>query len=184
MGHLRAHADLAQPERERAAEQAREGQQYDQPEAARNDDEVVGLALAEAIPRGGPNDSRVRIATYQEGQVYRISTRLRTVTLVELGDGESFVIGGLVSRTTTSSVDKVPLLGDLPVLGTMFKRQDYQQNERELVIVVTPHLVKPFAQGTQVDAALPGRAEQRDPAFWRGFVVGNGADDALPGFSR
>ncbi len=112
-----------------------------------------------------------------------ITTR-RADTTVELGDGESFVIGGLVSRTTTSSVDKVPMLGDLPVLGTMFKRQDYQQNERELVIVVTPHLVKPFAQGTQVDAALPGRTEQREPAFWRGFVVGNGADDALPGFSR
>jgi pilus assembly protein CpaC len=111
-------------------------------------------------------------------------TTRRADTTVELGDGESFIIGGLVSRTTTSAVDKVPMLGDLPVLGTMFKRQDYQQNERELVIVVTPHLVKPFAQGTQVDAALPGRAEQRDPAFWRGFVVGNGADDALPGFSR
>ena len=112
-----------------------------------------------------------------------ITTR-RADTTVELGDGESFVIGGLVSRTTTSSVDKVPMLGDLPVLGTMFKRQDYQQNERELVIVVTPHLVKPMAQGTQVDAALPGRTEQREPAFWRGFLVGNGADDALPGFSR
>lgn len=112
-----------------------------------------------------------------------ITTR-RADTTVELGDGESFVIGGLVSRTTTSSVDKVPMLGDLPVLGTVFKRQDYQQNERELVIVVTPHLVKPFAQGTSVDAALPGSGEQRDPAFWRGFVVGSGADDALPGFSR
>lgn len=111
-------------------------------------------------------------------------TTRRADTTVELGDGESFVIGGLVSRTTTSSVDKVPMLGDLPVLGTMFKRQDFQQNERELVIVVTPHLVKPLAQGTQVNAALPGAGEQRDPAFWRGFVVGGSADDALPGFSR
>ena len=111
-------------------------------------------------------------------------TTRRADTTVELGDGESFVIGGLVSRTTTSSVDKVPMLGDLPVLGTMFKRQDFQQNERELVIVVTPHLVKPLAQGTQVNAALPGAGEQRDPAFWRSFLVGNGADDALPGFSR
>ncbi len=111
-------------------------------------------------------------------------TTRRADTTVELGDGESFVIGGLVSRTTTSSVDKVPMLGDLPVLGTMFKRQDFQQNERELVIVVTPHLVKPLAQGTQVNASLPGASEQRDPAFWRGFVIGGGADDALPGFSR
>lgn len=111
-------------------------------------------------------------------------TTRRADTTVELGDGESFIIGGLVSRTTTSSVDKVPMLGDLPVLGTMFKRQDYQQNERELVIVVTPHLVKPLAQGTQVGAALPGNTEQREPAFWRSYLVGGGADDALPGFSR
>lgn len=111
-------------------------------------------------------------------------TTRRADTTVELGDGESFIIGGLVSRTTTSSVDKVPLLGDLPVLGTVFKRQDYQQNERELVIVVTPHLVKPLAQGTQVGAALPGNTEQREPAFWRSYLVGGGADDALPGFSR
>lgn len=110
-------------------------------------------------------------------------TTRRADTTVELGDGESFVIGGLVNRTTTSNVDKVPLLGDLPVLGTMFKRQDFQQNERELVIVVTPHLVKPLAQGTSMNAALPGASEQRDPAFWRSFVVG-GTDDALPGFSR
>ncbi|WP_137916857.1 type II and III secretion system protein family protein [Hydrogenophaga sp. 2FB] len=112
-----------------------------------------------------------------------ISTR-RADTTVELGDGESFVIGGLVSRTTTSSVDKVPGLGDIPVLGTVFKRQDFQQNERELVIVVTPHLVKPFAQGTSMDKALPGHTEQRDPAVWRSFMVGSGADEALPGFSR
>ncbi|WP_066267609.1 type II and III secretion system protein family protein [Hydrogenophaga palleronii] len=112
-------------------------------------------------------------------------TTRRADTTVELGDGESFVIGGLVSRTTTSSLDKVPMLGDLPVLGAMFKRQDYQQNERELVIVVTPHLVKPFSQTAQVNAALPGaNAEQREPSFWRNYLVGNSADEALPGFSR
>lgn len=112
-----------------------------------------------------------------------ISTR-RADTTVELGDGESFVIGGLVSRTTTSSVDKVPGLGDIPVLGTMFKRQDFQQNERELVIVVTPHLIKPFAQGTPLDKALPGQSEKSDASFWRNYFVGVGGDEALPGFSR
>ncbi|WP_236581292.1 type II and III secretion system protein family protein [Hydrogenophaga sp. BPS33] len=112
-----------------------------------------------------------------------IATR-RADTTVELGDGESFVIGGLVSRTTTSNVDKVPGLGDIPVLGTVFKRQDLQQNERELVIVVTPHLVKPFAQGTALDKALPGQNEKRDPSFWRDYFVGVGGDEALPGFSR
>ena len=50
---------------------------------------LPGLASAEAIPRGGPNDSRVRLATYQEGQVYRLSVSLTHVTTVEFGEGES-----------------------------------------------------------------------------------------------
>lgn len=59
-----------------------------------------------------------------------ITTR-RADTTVELGDGESFVIGGLVSRNTTSGTDKVPLLGDIPILGVLFKRQEFQQKESE-----------------------------------------------------
>ena len=65
-----------------------------------------------------------------------ITTR-RADTTVELGDGESFIIGGLVSRTTTSNVDKVPLLGDLPILGAFFKQNQYSMSEKELVILVT-----------------------------------------------
>ncbi len=112
-----------------------------------------------------------------------ISTR-RADTTIELGDGESFVIGGLVSRTTSSNVDKVPGLGDIPVLGAFFKRQNYQQNETELVIVVTPTLVRPLARGTDIQSALPGAREIRDPAVWRGHFIGTTADEALPGFSQ
>lgn len=111
-----------------------------------------------------------------------ITTR-RVDTMVELGDGESFVIGGLVSRTTISNIDKVPLLGDLPVLGTFFKNQTYKQNEKELVIVVTPNLVKPIAKGTDLNAMLPGKSEQRDGAVWRSYLSGVAGRDALPGFS-
>ncbi|QSI33197.1 type II and III secretion system protein family protein [Variovorax sp. RKNM96] len=113
-----------------------------------------------------------------------ISTR-RADTTVELGDGESFIIGGLVSRTTTSNADKVPLLGDLPILGAFFKQNKYQMNEKELVILVTPHLVKPIARGTDLAPYLPGStAEQRDGAVWRSHFLGGAADTAVPGFSR
>ncbi|OGB13339.1 MAG: hypothetical protein A2W72_20585 [Burkholderiales bacterium RIFCSPLOWO2_12_67_14] len=112
-----------------------------------------------------------------------ISTR-RADTTIELGDGESFVIGGLVSRTTSSNVGKVPGLGDIPVLGAFFKRQNYLQNETELVIVVTPTLVRPLARGTDLQSALPGASEIRDPAVWRGHFIGTNADEALPGFSK
>ena len=112
-----------------------------------------------------------------------ISTR-RADTTVELGDGESFVIGGLVSRATTSSVDKVPLLGDLPVIGTFFRNSVFSSTEKELVIIATPHLVRPIARGTDLSAQLPGVAEQRDGPVWRSIFLGGASGDAMPGFSR
>ena len=112
-----------------------------------------------------------------------ISTR-RADTTIELGDGESFVIGGLVSRATSSSVDKVPLLGDIPVIGSFFRNNRYTMNEKELVIIATPHLVKPIARGTDLSAQLPGGTEQRDGPVWRSIFLGAASGDALPGFSR
>ncbi|MGF6527808.1 type II and III secretion system protein family protein [Variovorax sp. PvP013] len=113
-----------------------------------------------------------------------ITTR-RADTAVELGDGESFVIGGLVSRSTLSNASKVPFLGDLPVIGLLFKQNNYRMNEKELVIVVTPHLVRPIARGTDLSQRLPGGAEQRDGNVWNRILLGDIAErDALPGFSR
>ncbi len=112
-----------------------------------------------------------------------ISTR-RADTMVELGDGESFMIGGLVSRTTASNANKVPYLGDLPILGNFFKQNSYKVTEKELVIVVTPHLVKPIASGTRLDEMLPGQNEQRDGPVWRSIFLGVASPEVLPGFSR
>ncbi len=115
-----------------------------------------------------------------------IRTR-RADTSVELADGESFVIGGLVSRTTSSNVHKVPLLGDLPVLGAFFKNLNYSQEETELVIIVTPRLVHPLPASTNLQALLPGAdAEQRNAAaqVWTPFLAGGlGQGGAVPGFS-
>lgn len=71
-----------------------------------------------------------------------ISTR-RAETTVELGSGQSFMIGGLLSTTSGNSVSKAPFLGDLPILGNLFKSTSYRRQETELVIIVTPYLVKP-----------------------------------------
>lgn len=111
----------------------------------------------------------------------------RADTMVELADGESFIIGGLVNRATISSVNKVPLLGDLPVLGTFFKNLNYSQEETELVIIVTPRLVQPLPANTRLDALLPGALSERPGAaqVWAPYVVGAPyANSALPGFSH
>jgi pilus assembly protein CpaC len=112
-----------------------------------------------------------------------ITTR-RADTTVELGDGESFVIGGLIDRETISNVAKVPLLGDLPVIGAFFKQLNYQQNDKELVIIVTPHLVSPLAKGATLPSTPGEQAEQRNGPVWRSLIGGAAARDAAPGFSK
>lgn len=110
----------------------------------------------------------------------------RADTMVELADGESFVIGGLVSRNTASNVRKVPLLGDLPILGSFFKSMSYSQDESELVIVVTPHLVHPLPAGTPIEAYLPGAYVEQPNAtgVWDNhFAGGSQSIKPMPGFS-
>lgn len=81
------------------------------------------------------------------GQSTRIpgSTTRRVDTTVELGSGQSFVIGGLLKASSTSNVTKLPGAGDIPVLGTLFRSNGWKRGETELMIVVTPYLVKPVS---------------------------------------
>lgn len=71
-----------------------------------------------------------------------LSTR-RAETTVELGSGQSFMIAGLLQNSRNNSIDQAPGLGDVPVLGALFRSNNYQRGETELVIVITPYLVKP-----------------------------------------
>ena len=71
-----------------------------------------------------------------------VTTR-RATTTVELRDGQSFAIAGLLQSDFTDNVDQIPWLGDVPVLGALFRSTSYQRNETELVIIVTPYLVQP-----------------------------------------
>lgn len=89
----------------------------------------------------------------------------RTDTTVELGDGESFVISGLVSNTLLSNVNKLPWLGDLPILGAFFKNTNLSREQKELVMVVTPRLVRPLARDAR-RPGLPGaELEAYQPSF-------------------
>src|SRR5205823_1268866 len=80
-------------------------------------------------------------------------TTRRAETTVELGSGQSFMIAGLLRNTANNSVDKAPFLGDLPVLGALFRSTKFQRQETELVVIVTPYLVKPVSgqMATPVD---------------------------------
>jgi pilus assembly protein CpaC len=77
-----------------------------------------------------------------------ITTR-RVSTVIELGDGQSFAIAGLLKDDVREIVSKYPLLGDIPVLGSLFRSVSFSKNETELIVIVTPHLVKPLDMAKQ-----------------------------------
>jgi len=64
---------------------------------------------------------------------------------VELGSGQSFMIAGLLRNSNTNDLSKAPFLGDLPILGALFRSTSFQRKETELVIIVTPYLVRPVS---------------------------------------
>ena len=76
----------------------------------------------------------------------------RAETTVELGSGQSFMIAGLLSNFSQNTIEKAPGLGDVPILGNLFRSTNFQRGETELVIVVTPYLVKPM---NAADVRLP-----------------------------
>ncbi|HSE58356.1 MAG TPA: type II and III secretion system protein family protein [Nitrospiraceae bacterium] len=80
---------------------------------------------------------------FQGFTIPAITTR-RASTTIELGDGQSFAIGGLMRDNVRESVKKFPVLGELPIVGTLFRSTAFQKNETELLIIVTPHLVRPL----------------------------------------
>ena len=108
----------------------------------------------------------------------------RTDTSISLADGESFVISGLISTNNSSQVNKFPGLGDIPVLGAFFRDTTINREERELLMVVTPHLVQPLAADAKLPA-LPGeRLRNYDPNFYRMFFLENGNFDKRSGLSQ
>lgn len=95
-------------------------------------------------------------------------TSRRAETTVELGSGQSFMLGGLLSNSTSSSLNKAPFLGDLPVLGALFRSKGFKRSESELIIIVTPYLVKPVSAN---QIALPTDG-YRVPDDAEGFLLG------------
>ncbi|MGZ3183277.1 MAG: type II and III secretion system protein family protein [Telluria sp.] len=110
----------------------------------------------------------------QLNAVLPVLTTRRASTTVQLQDGESFAIGGLIRNSTIGKVKGLPLLGDLPVLGALFRSTDYQQDKTELVFVVTAHLVKPLAG----NVTLP--TDRTGPSTRAGLMLQGRVDGPAP----
>ncbi|MFS2159797.1 type II and III secretion system protein family protein [Pseudomonas sp. Pseusp122] len=108
----------------------------------------------------------------------------RTDTSISLADGESFVISGLINTRNTAQINKFPGLGDIPILGAMFRNSQVNNDERELLMIVTPHLVQPMAANAQLPS-LPGEALRNyDPSFLRLYFLENGNFERRNGLSQ
>jgi pilus assembly protein CpaC len=120
-----------------------------------------------------------------------LATR-RAETTVELGSGQSFAIGGLISNSTRTNLEKLPGLGDLPILGALFRSTNFRRSESELVIIVTPYLVVPrserdlalptdgFRPASQLELILEGRLAAATPRPGMG-MTGSGSTLRLAG---
>ena len=114
----------------------------------------VGLAFTPIVLADGRISMRVRPEVSElsnEGalklngfDVPAITTR-RAETTVELGSGQSFMLAGLLRNANTNNIEKAPFLGDIPILGALFRSTKYRRSETELVIIVTPYLVRPVS---------------------------------------
>ena len=90
-------------------------------------------------------------------------------TTIELRDGQSFSIAGLLQSKGMRDISQVPWLGTVPVLGALFRSSEYQQNETDLVVIVTPHLVAPIVPGQRTASPLDYHLPSNDVDF---FLLG------------
>jgi pilus assembly protein CpaC len=131
-------------------------------------DGLINLAVKPEVSQ--IDTSADRTITANGFRIPALTTR-RASTTVELRDGESFAIAGLLQNDFSDQIRQFPWLGDLPILGTLFRSTQYQRQETELVIIVTPRLVKParagelasptdrFVAPTESDLFLMGKTE-------------------------
>ena len=136
----------------------------------------VSLAYTPTVLSDGRISLRVRpevsqltsdgAVTLNGTQIPALTTR-RAETTVELGSGQSFMIAGLLQNSHNNQIEKVPGVGDIPILGALFRSNGWKRNETELVIVITPYLVKPVNAN---DIVLPTDGYQAPTDLGRVFM--------------
>ena len=104
----------------------------------------INLRVAPEVSEISREGIGISAAGFSGAAILPLFTTRRAATTVELFDGQSFAIGGLIKNSQTTSIHGLPVLGEVPVLGALFRSTDFQQDRTELLFVVTPHLVQPL----------------------------------------
>ncbi|GBG13151.1 pilus assembly protein CpaC [Novimethylophilus kurashikiensis] len=135
--------------------------------------DVINLRVAPEVSELSQTGTAVSIGS--NSSVLPSFTTRRASTTVQLRDGQSFAIAGLIKSNVTESIRRFPLLGDIPVLGTLFRSSEFQHDKTELLFVITPRLVKPlppnyalptdsFKAPTPAEFFLNGKLENKPAA--------------------
>lgn len=123
-----------------------------------------------------------------------ITTR-RATTTIQLNDGQSFAIGGLIKNNVTENINRLPILGDIPILGVLFRSTEFQNDRSELMFVVTPRLVKPlppdyklptdaYIQPTPSELFLEGKLEGGESGSMAGAAPPPAGSEPAPATGR
>jgi pilus assembly protein CpaC len=130
------------------------------------DDGVINLKIA---PEVSEIDSANSIKFDSQGVLIPALSVRKASTSVELRDGQSFAIAGLLQSVNQKVTNQVPWLGDVPVLGTLFRSSSFQKKQSDLVIIVTPRLVVPVGNRQQLQTPLDTSLSSNEPEF---FLLG------------
>ena len=137
------------------------------------EDGLINLRVTPEVSELSQEGTLIRGANNITSLLPAITTR-RASTTVQLRHGESFVIGGLIKSNVTEAIKAFPVLGELPILGALFRSTSFQTQKSELLFVVTPHLARPLASAPRLptdgfvppsrsELFLEGRLEGRPP---------------------
>ncbi len=151
----------------------------------------INLKVAPEVSELSPTGVTLSAANVNGTTILPLITTRRASTTVQMGDGESFAIGGLMSNNISGSLKAIPGIGEIPVLGALFRSTSFQQDRSELIFIVTPHLVKPvknvaqlpmptdsFSQPLEADVYATGNMEGRVASKQGRFAP---AQPAVPG---
>jgi pilus assembly protein CpaC len=123
---------------------------------------LINLKIEPEVSEIDPSNS---VAVSSTISVPALTVR-RASSTIELRDGQSFVLAGLLQNSSTTSQQQLPWIGDVPVLGTLFSSKSYQKNETDLIIIVTPRIVQPTRPGDTIKTPLDNTLPANDVDFF------------------
>jgi pilus assembly protein CpaC len=138
----------------------------------------VGLAFTPTVLRDGLINMKIEpeVSQLDQSNVLQLGTITlpslivrRANTTIELRDGQSFAMAGLLQNTGNTNQQQLPWIGDVPVLGALFRSAQYQKKETDLAIIVTPHIVRPTRPGDTVRVPTDNSTPANDADF---FLLG------------